>query len=706
MLFKAAEWNQSCPTPTMAKVGPVKTSCSMCQCSGPRRCGLDVYTEDGKVVAIKGTKESPVSRGRVCAKGLAARDVLYHPDRLKYPLRREGENWLRISWDEALGTIASKLNELKQEYGPESLSYVSGVLEMSTVEPFIARFMNLYGTPNVGSFSELCVGPKVLADRVTFGARAFRTGDIGKSSCILLWGMNPPSSYPVGWKGILSARKRGAKLIVIDPRTTAAAAAADLHLKLLPGSDGALALGMLNVIITEKLYDKEFVDKWTTGFERLRESVEAYPPEKVEVSTSLPAKDIEEAARTYATYRPAYMGLGNALDVTCDSFQTLRAAAILRAITGNVDVPGGNSFDRVVPLADVSLRERLPADVKPISAEEYPLATEEWGAVPSGVFVKAILGGKPYPIRAMIVDYCNPALTWCDTETTVKALKKLEFLVVMDVFMSETAKLADIVLPAATFLETSRLYSYSSEVPREGGNSFVLWGEKAVEPEGECWPDWKFWFELARRMGYEAEFPWKDIEGAADVQLGPTGLTVEDLKRHPSGIYVGPRRTYRDFERDGFATPSGKVEIFSKVLEGYGYAPLPTMASLSRSRGRDEEGLPLLLTTGAKTPAFSHSSWHQLPRLKAINPEPLAEVHRRTAEKLGISDGDYVTVETQRGRIRIRVLLTDSIHPCCVSVPHGWTEANCNLLTDLEVLDPVTGSPNMRAIQCRISKCP
>ena len=664
---------------------------------------MDVYTQDGKVVDIRGMPEFPLNMGRACVKALAAKDVLYHPDRLRHPLKRAGGTWRRISWDEALDTISAYLKKLKRQYGAHSLSYISGVLEMSTVDPFITRFMNVYGSPNAGSHSELCVGPKRIADKVTFGARAFRSGDLARSRCVLLWGANLPTSYPVGWEEVLEAKRGGAKLIVIDPRTTAAAKVADVHLKLLPGSDGALALGMLNVIISEGLYDREFVEKWTTGFDELRALVTKYPPREVEAITTLPAGAVEEAARLYATSKPAYMELGNALDITKDSFQTLRATAIIRAITGNLDVPGGNSFDSGVPLADMSLSEMMPPGTKPLAAERYPLATQEWEAVPSGVFVEAILEGRPYPIRAMIVNYCNPVLTWCDTRRTKEALEKLDFLVVMDVFMSETARLADLVLPAATFLETSRLYTHVMDVPSEGGSRFVMWGERAIEPQADCWPDWKFWFELAKRMGYEAEFPWKGIEEAVDEQLRPTGLTVAELKKHPSGICTGPELKYRTFEERGFGTPSGKVEIYSNVLKEHGYEPLPVIADRSHSSEGDAKDFPLLLTTGAKTSSYSHSSWREIPRLRAITPEPLAEVHTLTAEAQGIRDGEYMTIQTRKGSIKVKALLTECIHPRCVSVPHGWAEANANLLTDLDTVDPVTGSPNMRAIPCRIS---
>jgi anaerobic selenocysteine-containing dehydrogenase len=650
-------------------------------------------------------EDSPLNEGRVCAKALAAKEMLYHPDRLKHPMKREGETWRRISWEEALNVIAAELKSLKERHGAESLACIPGVIEMRTVDPFIQRFMNVFGTPNLGAMSELCVGPKVMADLLTFGAQAFRSRDIRKSRCIVLWGFNPPASNPVSWEDFSEAKRKGAKLIVIDPRTTTAGAKADLHLQLLPGTDGALALGMLNVIIGEKLYDEEFVKRWTSGFDKLKEHVKAYQPKEVEEITTVPAGIIEEAARAYATLKPAYMELGNALDVTRDSFQTLRATAILRAITGNLDVPGGNVFDHGLRLADISLSERLPSGSKPLGAERYPLHTLMLGSVPSGTLIRAILEGKRRTIRAAIVDYCNPALTWCETEKTVEAFKKLDFLVVIDVFMSETARLADIVLPAATFLETPRLYTYGGDVLGDGGaGSYAMWGIKAVEPAEECWPDWKFWFELAKKMGYHDEFPWDSIEEAVDMQLQPTGLTVAELERHPSGILCGPALRYRSYEENGFSTPYGKVELYSEVLHKYGYDALPVISNLAETSGQDASDFPLLLTTGAKSLAYSHSSWRQLSSLRATMPEPLAEIHYRTARERGIADGEFVLIRTRKGSIRMKARLTDDIHPRCVSIPHGWEEANCNALTDLDEVDPVTGSPNFRAIQCRVTR--
>lgn len=667
-----------------------------------------MYVKDGKVVDLKGMPEFPLSQGRLCAKGLAAKELLYDPKRLRYPMKREGETWVRISWDEALETIARRLMDVKEKYGAKALSVIRGSILEHEIDPFIRRFVNVYGSPNLAGNLDMCVHPRMLADKLTLGASAFRFRDFRKTKCILVWGVDPSTSNPMAWKDVVDAKERGARLIVIDPRFTNPASKADLYVCIRPGTDGALALGMLNVIIGEGLYDKNFVENWTIGFDELKEHVKCYTAGQVEEITSVPANIVKEVARTYATAKPAYIDLGNALDTNANTFQTLRSIGILRAITGNIDVPGGNVFGPNVPLKDISLREKLPPDMKPLGTDKYPLFTNMFGVVPSGVLIETLFTGKPYPIKSAIVDFSNLMLTWPDTKKIEAGLKKLDFLVVMDIFMTKTAELADIVLPAATFLERVGVFTYCRGVLEQGKAScYVMLKNKAVEPTGECWPDWKFWFELAKRMGYRKRFPWDNIEEAIDFRLKPTGITIEELKKHPSGVYYGALLRYKKYEEEGFGTPSGKVEIYCERLKTLGYDPLPVFREPAESpvgQPRLAKEYPLILTTGAKTFAYSHSSYRGLSSLRKITPEPLAEIHPKTAKELGMTDGEYAIIETLRGKIEIKVKLTGRIHPHCVSIPHGWEQANANTLTNSEIRDPVTGSPNLRSLPCRVRK--
>jgi len=690
----------------MASEKVVKTVCTMCM---KQACGINAHVKDGKVVRIEGIPEFPVSRGRLCVKGLASKDLLYDENRLKHPMKKENGKWIRISWDEALDTISQKLAEVKEKHGAGALAIVRGSIQEHEIGSYIKRFMNIYGTPNLGTTGDMCAHPRILVDRLTLGAVSFRSPDFRNTKCMMLWGVNPSNSNPFIWQDMMEVKKKGVKLIVIDPRFTDTASKADIYVQIRPGTDAALALGMLNVIIDEGLYEKDFVERWTVGFNKLVDRVRDYPPEKVEEITSVPADTIREVARTYATIKPACLEPGNALDAQTRSFQSLRAIAILRAITGNFDVPGGNVVYPHMPLIDISLKEKFPRELQPLGADKYKLFTDMFDFVPSGVMVETMTTGEPYQIRAMIVDFCNLMMTWPDSKRVEEGLRKLEFLVVMDFYMTETAKLADIVLPASMFLEKTGIFTSSGRSGLEPGKpaGFIMLKQKVVEPMGECWPDWKFWFELAKRMGYGEFFPWDDIEQAIEHRLTPTGITIEDLKKHPNGVFWGAPIRYRKYEDKGFGTPSGKIEIYCERLKSLGYDPLPDFEEPMESPVSQPElaqEFPYILTTGGKILTYTHSSYRGLSSLRKITPEAIAELHSKIAKELGINEGEYISIKTLRGGIKVKAQITESIHPRVISILHGWPQANANNLTDHKLRNPVMGTPELRALLCRVEK--
>jgi anaerobic selenocysteine-containing dehydrogenase len=332
-----------------------------------------------------------------------------------------------------------------------------------------------------------------------------------------------------------------------------------------------------------------------------------------------------------------------------------------------------------------------------------------FGFVPSGVMVETMTTGKPYQIKAMIVDFSNILLTWPDSKKVEEGLRKLEFLVVMDFYMTETAQLADIILPAAMFLEKTGFYTSSGRSGLDPGKTtnFIMLKEKVVEPESEIWPDWKFWFELAKRMGYGEFFPWSNIEQAIEYRLAPTKITIEELRRQPTGVFLGAPVRYKKYEDKGFRTPSGKIEIYCEELKKLGYDPLPHFKEPMESpisQTKSAEEFPLILTTGSKVLTYTHSSFRGLSFLRNITPEALGELHPLTAEELGINDGDNISIKTRRGGIEVKVTLTDSIHPQVISIPHGWKQANANILTDHKLRNPILGTPELRALLCRVEK--
>ncbi|MEM0314169.1 MAG: molybdopterin-dependent oxidoreductase [Candidatus Bathyarchaeia archaeon] len=680
----------------MVEENVVKTDCAMCYHS----CGLNVYVKDGKIVRVEGMPEHPLNQGEICPRAEAIPSFVYAPDRLKYPMEKTENGWRRITWDEALNKIAAKLTEMKEKYGPEALAVFCGSVGVENLElsTFAHEFLAAYGSPNYISVESICFRARILARMITFGM--YPVEEPEKARCVVLWGHNPDSSnMPLAKYLYKAVEDKNFKLIVIDPRRIPLAKRG-LHLQVKPGTDLYLALATLNVIINEGLYDEEFVNKWTTGFENLREHVKKYPPEKAEEICGVPASDVKKFARIYASTKPACIVQGiNTLDQTVNGIQNSRALAILQTITGNIQVPGG--WTRVPRLR---FGIKLSLIGKPMGADEYPLFYQIWGRTSAFgqamLFPEMAITGKPYPIKALIVTGGNPALTMPESKKFREALEKLDLLVVMDLFMTETAELAHFVLPACSFLEKTGI-AYDYGVCH--GIPYVLLRKKAIEPVGESWPEWKFWTELGRRMGYQDKFPWNSDDDVVKYQLEGTGITLEDLKAKPSGFIF----TAKEYGVKGFGTPSGKVEIYSKTLEEYGYDPLPTPRDSPYGIFGEAEiskDYPLILTTGARLIEYTHSQMRNIPQLRAREPDPIAEIHPSTAAEYGIADGETVIVETRKGSIKIKVKCSGDILPSVVSIPHGWAQANVNFLTDMDTRDPISGYPDLKALRCMIKK--
>jgi len=722
----------------------VKTVCNLCGLSG---CGMEITVKDGKVVKVEGDKDHPENRGALCAKGRAIIDILYSPDRLKYPLKRTGQRgegkWERISWDQALGLVAERLQQVKDNYGPEVVWFHKGSghdLCAGDVRPYLHRLANVFGTPNISCPFYVCNGPRTFNMYLTTGA--IPAPDVENTRCALLWGINPTETAITRHIKIQDALKQGAKLIVIDPRTTHFARKADIHLQPRPGSDGALALGMLRVIVDDDLFDRDFVTKWTVGFEELKTLLEDYTLEKVEEITWVPQDEIRKAAHLYAETTPACIFLGNALDQHTSTSQAIRAITALIAVTGNLDTRGGNVILSPGSLAKnpVALHDKLPPEVdKKRLGHELPLTQFEFTRLahpPSAV--KAILEETPYPVKAMLIMAANPVLTSPNSQEVIAALEKLDFLAVADIFMTKTAELADVVLPACTFLEQTYYATYEAGAylkPTFPG--LLMLRPQVVPPLEESLPDWQIIFELARKLGYGEYFPWQDIEEAIDYELEPIGITSRDLRDHSEGIQIpGPSflyqkfgnkrlwgklmirllngtmfrkypNMYRKYKRMGFMTPSKKVEILSERLQRMAYDALPVYHEPSESPLGDPEltkAFPLVLTTGAKLGCYVHSQMRNIPSLNRQMPHNVVEIHPDTAAGLGVEDGDTVLVESPRASVTCQAKLTDDIRPQVVQLFHGFEEANTNFLTDNSSYDPITGSVPMRSALCRVGK--
>ena len=678
----------------------IKSDCILCINS----CGIEAHVEDGKLVKVKGLKEHPISEGVLCPRGENLPDWVYSKERILHPMKKVDGQWKQITWDEALDTTAEKLKEVKEKFGAKALAVYTGSLGTENIElaAFAQRFRGVYGTPNLLSVEGNCFRSRIMARQMTFGG--YPIEEPWNSKCIIVFGQNMDNSRITVGNKIYKAIDEGTleHVVVVDPKKIPMAEKG-IHLKIRPGTDTAFCLGMLNVIINENLYDKEFVEKHTIGFDKLVEHVQAYPPEKVSEITWIPKDDIIKVARLFATSKPASIVPGTcSIDQHINGFQGNRVLSILQAVTGNVDIPGGWVSIPFIRLGDMRVTEISD----PIGSKEHPLFRRFWGRTsPYGqqmLFADAVLKQEPYPIKAMICTGGNPALTLPDSKRIREAMKALDFMVVSELFMTETAELADIVLPACSFLEKAGVgyvYGVTNCI------TYAMLRKKVIEPLGECWPDWKIWTELGRRMGYEEFFPWNTEEEIIDFFLAPSGLSREQLlEEHPEGMYYAEKK-YKQTSK--YYTPSGKIELYSQTLEENGYDPIPHHVEPSKSPAQTPElfkKYPVILTTGTRIPEYTHSQFRMVKELQKTAPEPIAEIHPETAGKYGISDGDMMAVETTKGRIEIKTRTTADLIPGVLSIPHGWGKANANELTELDSRDPVTGYTEMKSLLCRISK--
>ncbi|MFC1953337.1 molybdopterin-dependent oxidoreductase [Chloroflexota bacterium] len=674
----------------MADEEIVKTVCFMCHIC----CGIDAHLKDGKLERVTPMKEHLFNR--LCVKTQGMTEWLYSKDRITSPLRKVDGEWRKVSWDEALDIIANKLGDIREQYEAKALVYNAGEPLINTNAPRAAsRFMSLYGTPNHTSGATLCFAARGIGHGLTISNRMFALGSsYSDSKCLIIWGFNPQESNVKQLSEITTARTNGAKLIVVDPRVIPLAKQADIHIQVKPGTDIALALGLLNVIITERLYDEEFVRNQTTGFEKLEEHVREYNPETVEQITWVPAKAIREFARMYATNKPAVIAQGVALDHSLNGVQTSRAISTLVAITGNLDITGGNIYNS--PQTLTSLRVSGRVNVNEVLGARYPIFNRFVGQTTAIHVPDAILTEQPYPVKALIVQASNPAVTWPDSGKVREALNKLDLLVVIDFFMTETAKLADIFLPATSFLERKTLKDYNFE-----GVPLIAVANKVIEPLGDSKDDWEIWSELGKRMGYAEYFPWQNSEELITHLLEPSEISLSTLEENPGGVLYADLARQQKYTEKGFDTPSGKVEIYSSIMEKNGYDPLP--AFIDNQSGFTDE-YPFILISGPRVSAFTHSQYRDVPRLKRLVPDPLVEMNINAAKDLDIHNGDQVILESPRGRIQLEAELTKDIHPQVISAQHGWDEANINFLTDAEVTDPVSGYPAFKCVPCRVLK--
>jgi thiosulfate reductase/polysulfide reductase chain A len=714
-----------------------------------QQCGVLVRVEDGRVVEITGDKEHPVSEGFICVKGARAAEFHYRPDRVHWPLKRVGargeDRWERIEWEQALDEIAARLGALSTEHGPESIAVSTGTLHGADWG-MGERFLNLLGSPNLVGQDKVCNGPIAIGEALTsgYGPTGYTPPIPGVTRCVVLWGMRPAAGKPLLWKKIVKALQAGAKLIVVDPLRTLEARRADLFVQLRPGTDCALALGWLNVIIEEGLYDREFVAGDTVGFEALRERAAEYPPSRVAEITWLPESLIVESARMFAANGPAILGPGNGLcQVGATSVQAARALACIVAITGNLNRRGGHMVigppRKIVSNGDAVLVDRLPDAQrdKRLGADRftllggpgYRLFADALGRAWFGqrhifsIFTsahepllwEAITRQQPYPVKALIAQYHNPLGGSPNAHQVAAVLKhpNLELLVVHDLFKSPTAMLADYILPAAHWLEKpffSEGFAFLGAV-----GDYAEANEAALPTAFGHRTDYDLWRDLGRRLGQEAEWPER-VEDLWNQWLQPAGIDFDQLANR-RGPWRDPNLQPGNGGRP-YGTVSGKVELRSELLARFGVDAVPQYQE-SRLFREFSEQFPLVLTTGGRVIEGFHQNAQQMPWFRQKFPDPIAQIHPRTAAAVGVREGDWISIETPAGRVVHRAHLTEVVHERVVQADRWWyperdgaapylygvleTSINACIDNDPQACDPVMGAWPLRAIPCRIA---
>jgi thiosulfate reductase/polysulfide reductase chain A len=733
---------------------------------------LSERAKDFTEVELGLTEESAIKEANRCLdcgclRRNAAREYIYHPDRIRFPLKRvggRGENkWQQITWDQALDEIAEKLQKLKDQYGPETLFVTQGTARSTSWTG--PRFINLFGSPNIVGPAIICYGPAVSTTASILGWPMIYRGDVtvnrnqeGKfpTKCVMILGIVPSRAYPRFWRTLSEAMKEGTKLIVIDPRRVQEAELADIWLQPRPGTDTALLLSMINVIIEKELYDKEFVDKWCYGFDQLKERVKEYTPEKASEICWVPADKIREAAIMYATNTPGISVHGMGGEQQENSIELIQAKTILSAIVGNIDAEGGDLMPAtrvgtevkegpVAPGLELSSRLSPEQKAKQIGSDRFKLLSHEgrdliwshiknkkdmWVGLPPlraysnyPLILRAILTGKPYPVRAGISCFSNPMTHMANTHVVYEALKSLDLYVVKEFWLTPSAQLADYVLPSSAWIER-----INAEPQGVGG--FIVVGEVGLPPKvpgvHEYWTEYEFYRGLGIRLGQEEFWQGETLEDFySNRYQRKIGMTYDDFMSKEDGVYLGTEEFKKYEKMGGFTTTTGKLELSSKIFETLGYDPLPQHKEPMESPFSTPElakEYPLMLITGGRIYGYYHSEHRQIESIRKRYPDPRIQIHPETAQKLGIEDDDWVWIESLRGVIRMKAQYFDGIHPQVVHCEHSWWfperpgqepwlrgvwESSVNVLTDdnPERCNVRGGGWPLKTALVKVSKC-
>ena len=701
--------------------GTYPTTCWECSTC----CGALATVREGRVVDFQPNRDHPYSKGAFCIKGIrGAPGITYGPNRLLYPMRRRGARgegkWARISWDEALNEMADRLAEVRRKYGPEAIvGATSGAYFSRSV--ILALTLRSIGSPNWMINQDLCGGCRAVSAR-TMGLSITRGEDIDNTRCALIVGRNPSMADPVEWAALKAAKKRGARIVTIDPKRTQAAQMADLWLAPRIGTDAALALAMISVMIAEGLYDRDYVARSCHGFDELVARAAQYPPAAAEAITGVPAADIVAATRMYAD-GPSTFVSGHGIDAASSGVQTFRAYHCLVAISGNIDRPGGNlrlrtpkGFKHYSDLLHMpEFRLDTETEKRAIGADRFPLWAGPRGwqtACHNPSVIEAMLTGKPHPVRALYASGVNILVTYPDTRRTMAALSSLDFVAVAAHAMTPTAEFADIVLPKTTTLE-------EEEVSFMPSGPTVLFTRAVGAPQGEARCEIDIAVPLLDRMQARQAvtrhlLPWRSQREFNTYLLGDSGIRIEDLERTGYAQVNAEPIAGRPF-----TTPTGKIELYSTTMESVGLDPLPAYEAPPHIEIAPDvaASYPLVLVTGDREKSYHHSRFRDQEWAVKVSPDPRLTMHPDTARALGLDDGAWVRLEVARGKgaCRLRLKLTDATPAGVVNTGMGWwlpsapapehgaLDININAALPYDgPWDPVSGSSDVRGLRCRV----
>lgn len=669
------------------------TLCGFCATG----CGMRVAAAGGRIARVSGDPHHPVSRGRLCMKGARAAAIVHAADRLTRPLLKSAAGFREISWDRALDLLADRFRDALERRGPGGLAVFRGHIPGPAVLDAFGQLFAALGCPNATGAGHLCHLPSTIGFHLAYGLRPYPAGaavpDYAATRAMVLWGANPSRATRVSAASEAIPRNlaRGVPLIVIDPVRTPLADRAAFHLPVAPGTDLALALAWLHVVVVEGLYDREFVERWTEGFEDFAAHLERFTPRWAADRCGVAADRIADAARRYAGGRPALIDFGNGLDMHPNAVATARAVGLLMALTGNLDVAGGNRFAPHPPLAPYP--HPRPA-AKPIGFERRPL-------YPGAVFpevLDALLAGDAAAPRAMLVYHGNPLLSAAGEARVAAALDRLDFLVVCDLFLTATAARADLVLPECSGFE--RIGFKPLATPQ---GAWIGFQRPVIAPPGQARPWYEIERELAERLGVADRYPWKSGREWVRHRIAPSGVDLERLENETYVRVAGPA-VERRFRDEGFPTPSGKLELRPERLRDYGLEPLPTFEPPPAPR----PDFPLIGTT-RRPGAYIHTRYRNVPALRRLEPEGRAALNPADAAGRGIADGERVTVRSPDGRIALTARVSERIPPGLLVVDFGWGNPgdgseNVNRLTSDAVRDPAAGSTPNRRFLCEVER--